>query len=280
MKDFLRNNGIWIFLIAVLLAAIIGVFSALFGGIADPLSNLWGVVTTPLREVSGRFVDWTEGVYQYSFRFEELEQENAELKKRVAELEQQSAQGELAIQENERLRTLLDLQEKRRDFSFVSATILSHSSSNWESLLTISKGSIHDVSPGDCVIDENQLLVGVVVEVGLNWSTVRTLIDADTELGALVARTGSAAIAEGDFTLMEQGKLKLTYLPEGTPLIAGDLVLTSGLNDTYPSGLVIGAIEELRTDASGMGRYAVLQPKVELQALKQVFVVKDFDILE
>ena len=233
-----------------------------------------------MRNAANQFVDWTEGIYNYSFRYDELEQENAELKKRIAELEQQAIAGDADSRENEHLRELLGLREKRRDFVFESATVVSRSASNWESVLTISKGQIHDVAAGDCVIDETGALVGVIADVGINWSTVRTLIDPDTEMGGIVARTDSAAIAEGDFTLMEQGKLKLTYLPENTQLIAGDLVLTSGLNGTYPSGLVIGSIAELKSEASGMSRYAVLEPRVTLEQLKQVFVIKDFDIVE
>lgn len=276
----MRNNGILILIIAVLLTAIIAIFSALFGGIANPLANLWGIVTTPVRNLSNQFINWTESVYDYSFQYEELEQENAELKKRLADLEANATLGQSAALENERLRALLGLREKRSDFVFESATVVSRSASNWESALTISKGQIHDVAAGDCVIDENGALVGIVAEVGANWATVRTIIDADTELGGLVARTDSAAIAEGDFSLMEQGQLKLSYLPENTQLIAGDLVLTSGLNGTYPPGLVIGSIGELRTEASGMSRYAVLTPRADLPSVKQVFVIKDFDIVE
>lgn len=280
MKDFLRQNGILILIIAVLLSAILAVFSALFGGYANPLSNLWGVVISPIRGAVSGFITWSEGVYNYSFRYEELEQENAKLKQRVAELEVQAATGEAASRENARYRELLGLREKRSDFVFESATVLSRSASNWESVLTISKGQIHDVAAGDCVIDATGALVGVVTEVGINWSSVRTVIDPDTELGGLVVRTDSAAIAEGDFALMAEGQLKLSYLPENTQLIAGDLVLTSGLNGTYPSGLVIGAIAQLHTEASGMSRYAVLEPRADLEGLKQVFVIKDFDIVE
>lgn len=276
----MRNNGILILIIAVLLAAIIAVFSALFGGFADPLSNLWGIVTTPVRNGVDRFATWAEGVYAYSFRYNELEQENAELRRRLAELELQAIEGESASRENEQLRELLGLREKRSDFVFEAAKVVSRSASNWESVLTINKGQIHDIAPGDCVIDEAGALVGTISQVGANWATVRTLIDPDTELGALVARTDSPAIAEGDFALMEAGRLKLTYLPENTQLLSGDLVLTSGLNGAYPSGLIIGSIAQLHTDASGMGRYAVLIPRIQLENLKQIFVIKDFDIVE
>lgn len=280
MKDFFRNNGAWILLIAVLLTAILSIFSALFGGLTDPLANLWGVLTSPIREISNRFVTWSEGVYNYSFRYEQLEEEKAALEKRVAELEVQAADGALAVQENQRLKELLELKERRPEFDFEAAAVTSRSSSNWESLFTISKGSIHDVAPGDCVINEHGALIGIVTEVGVNWSTVQTIVDVNTDLGGLVPRTDSTAIAEGDFSLMLEGKLKLTYLPEDTQLIAGDLVLTSGMNGTYPPGLVIGSIQELKMEPSGMNQYAILVPKADLDAVKQVFVIRDFQMVE
>jgi rod shape-determining protein MreC len=276
LKNFLKDNGIWLLLITVLLTALFGIFYAMMGGMADPLANLWGVVTAPVRTVSARFVSWTEGVYSYAFEHEELKTRNAELEKRVAELEKDAAQSELALQENERLRKLLGLQERRQDFTFEAAAVTSRSASNWESVITVNKGSLHGVAAGDCVIDENGVLVGVVTQVGVNWASVRTVVDADTEMGALVARTESAAIIEGDFSLMGVGELKLTYLPETVSLIAGDLVVTSGLNGTYPSGLVIGTVRELRAEPSGMGHYAVVEPRAELGDLKQVFVIKEF----
>ena len=49
MKDFLRRNGIWLLVIALLLSILIGVSSAFMGGNADPLSNLVTTITTPVR---------------------------------------------------------------------------------------------------------------------------------------------------------------------------------------------------------------------------------------
>ena len=62
--------------------------------------------------------------------------------------------------------------------------------------------------------------------------------------------------------------------------MAGDQVLTSGLSGIYPSGLVVGHVEEVLTDASGMTRYAVIVPETDLNSLEQVFVIKSFDIIE
>lgn len=280
MKQFLKDNGILLLVAAGLLCAILAVCSSFSGGAVDPLSNLLGIVTAPARSVATRFFTWTEDVYNYAFRYEELEEENRQLKQQLAELEQRAVAGEAASKENEILRDALGLQEKRTDLVLDMASVVSRSASNWDSTLTINKGSLSGLAVGNCVIDQYGALVGILEEVGATWSTVRTIIDPDTEIGALAARTDSAAIAGGDFALMGEGLLKLSFLPEDAQLIAGDLVLTSGLNGVYPSGLIIGTIQQLHTEASGMSRYAVIEPRVELDGIKQVFIIKEFSIVE
>ena len=128
-------------------------------------------------------------------------------------------------------------------------------------------------------MDEYGNLVGMVTTVGPNWATVTTLIDTASEMGGLVGRTDTAAILEGDLALMGEGKLKLTYLPENSDLIAGDEILTSGKGGVYPEGLVVGSVEQVHTDPSGLGRYAVVAPAADLGGLRQIFVIKAFDVV-
>ena len=141
MKNFFRQNGILLLVIALLLSILIGVSSALLGGNSDPLSNVVNTVTAPIRGGISAVLDWAEGVYEYVFHYEELHQELDDLRVQVAELEEQVRQGQEASRENEQLRDLLDLQEKRRDFVFESARVTSRSTDNWASTLTLSKGS-------------------------------------------------------------------------------------------------------------------------------------------
>ena len=284
MKDFLKHNGILILVIALLLALITAVVSATFGGAANPLSNLAGVISTPFRNGLNAVVNWAEGVYTNAFERERLEEELEALRKENAALKEEALKGEAASRENEQFRDLLGFRQKRRDLDLWPAKVTAHGSSNWSSTLTISEGSAGGVEAGDCVIDQYGNLVGVVTEVGTNWSTLITVVDVDLEMGGLIARTDGAAILEGDFRLMGEGRLKLTYLPEDTQLLAGDTILTSGLKTgdaaTYPSGLVVGYVEEVRSDDSGMSDYAVLTPATDLDSLEQVFIVKDFDIVD
>ena len=87
MKDFLRQNGILLLVIALLLSILIGVLSVVMGGQADPLSNLTNTIVSPLRGGVTAAADWVEGVYTYIFHYGELEQELNGLRVRVGELE-------------------------------------------------------------------------------------------------------------------------------------------------------------------------------------------------
>lgn len=280
MKDFLRHNGILILIIAVLLGLITALVSMFLGGTANPVANLAGLIATPVRNGVDAVVNWTEERYNDAFERENLREENERLKRENAQLRAQQREAEAALRDNERLRNEMGLREKRRDFVYEDARVTGRSTSNWEDTLTLSKGENAGISAGDCVVDEYGNLVGIISKVGVNWSTLITVVDSDLEMGGLLARTDDAAILEGDFSLMGEGRLKLTYLPEGSELIAGDMVLTSGLGGEYPSGLVVGHIEEVLTDPTGMTRYAVVVPETDFNSLKQVLVIKEFDIVE
>ncbi len=281
MKDFLKNNGILILIIALLLALIAAVSALTFGGVANPFANLAGVISTPFRSGISAFVGWAEDRYSDTFERENMAEELEALRKENAELRRQAREGAAATRENERLRDLLELKDQRPDYQFQEATVTAHGSDNWSSTLTVNQGSAADVTAGSCVVDQYGNLVGVVDRVGLNWAELITVVDVDIEMGALIARTDDAAILEGDFTLMGEGRLKLSYLPQDVRLAAGDTILTSGLisggDATYPAGLVVGYVEQVCSDAGGMNDYAVLVPAADLDALEQVFISKSFD---
>ena len=279
MKDFLRQNGILLLVAAVLLSIALWLGSALFGG-TDPVSNAVNAVATPFRSGVTAVLDWFEGVREYVLHYDRLHEELDALRAEVARLEDEVRDSEEARKENERLRELLNLQQKRQDFTFQSARVAQRSTDNWNNTLTLGRGSDAGLEAGDCVITETGALVGVIEEVGMNWATVSTVIDPSSELGGIVNRTYSAGVLEGDFTLMGQGKLKLSYLPDSAQLVSGDEVLTSGKGGVYPSGLVVGTVDGLFTDPSGINRYAVVTPAADLSELIEVFVVTDFDIVE
>lgn len=274
MKQFFHDNGLLLVLIAALLAAVVGVGSSILG--FNPLTGLVELVSAPFRVASSAVATWTQERYDRAFRYDALEQTNEELRQRIAELEELEREYQDAIRENQRLEDLLGLAEERPEFAYEDAQVIRRTSDNWQANLTIDKGAEDGVERNDCVVDQYGNLVGVVSEVGGSWALVDTVLDPDVELGGRVARTDDTAILEGDFTLMLDGLLKLSYLPEEAQLVSGDQVVTSGLGQVYPAGLVVGSVTGLFTEADGVSRYAQVEPAADLERVRYVYVITDF----
>ena len=274
MKNFLRNNGILLIVLAVLLAAILGVTASVMG--YNPLAGLVNAVGAPFRAISTAVTNWTADQYDRAFRYDQLVSENDRLRQQVAELQEAARQGEDALREVEQLRDLLGLSNERPELVFVDASVTQRSSTNWGSDLTLNKGTLDDVQVDDCVIDQYGNLVGIVTETGPNWALVTTVLNPKTELGGRVARIDCNAILEGDFTLMEQEEIRLSFLPADTKLISGDQVVTSGLGGKYPEGLSVGTIRSLHTEADGISRYAVVEPAADIEGVRYVYIITDY----
>lgn len=274
MKNFLRNNGVLIIIAAVLLAAVLGIGASFLDH--NPLSGVINAIGAPFRAISTAVTEWTAERYDRVFRYEQLVAENDRLRRQVAELQESARKGEDALREVEQLRDLLGLSNERPELVYVDASVTQRSSTNWGSDLTLNKGTLDDVSVDDCVIDQYGNLVGIVTETGPNWALVTTILNPKTELGGRIARTDENAILEGDFTLMEQGELRLSYLPADTRLISGDQVVTSGLGGIYPEGLSVGIIRSLHTEADGMSRYAVVEPAADVEDVRYVYIITDY----
>ncbi len=278
MKDFFRQNGAILLIISLLTSLLITILSATMGGTANPLAAVIRTVITPVQTATATAVDWCRSVSDYVLRYDELTSELDALRLEIAQLESEVREAQDANRENAQLRELLGLAEKHQDYVLESARVSARKNSNWDDTFTISKGSTSGIEVGDCVITEEGYLLGVIKEVAPTSSTVHTLLDTTMEMGGMVVRTYATGILQGDFSLMTQGKLLLSYLSDDAQLIPGDEVVTSGMGEQYPAGLVVGTVEGLFNDPTGTSRYAVIVPQANLDDLVQVFVIKDFDV--
>ena len=279
MRRFFTKHGLLVLSAAAAVMVILTLVTY-FSNNTDALTNVVNVVASPFRSASAAVSGWVEGKIRFAEEYDALEEENAALKIRLAELEEELRQAREDSQENATLRTLLDLREQRRDFQLESARITEGDVSNWASTVTLDVGTDYGVEIGDCVITAEGYLVGSITDAGSSWSTCTTLIDTQASFGAKVFRTGEVAVARGEFSRMGEGLLELQYLSGDSGAMVGDLIVTSGLGGYYPSDLVIGYVREVMTGDDGLAQYAVLQPAADLDGLRQVFVVKDFTIVE
>jgi rod shape-determining protein MreC len=278
LRQFLQKHGLWVLFAAAVIAVGLALMSV-FSNTSSPLANAANVIASPFRSAYTSVADWFNDKQNYYQDNTALKEENAALKKQLAEMEAAIRQAEKDSAENERLKHLLGLKAQRPDLTgdLQAAMITEHTVTNWTSSLTIDKGTRHGLEVNDCVISETGALVGLISEVGTNWATVLTLVDTDTSLGAQVFRTSDLGLAQGNFSLMGEKRLRLEYLPADCSLLGGDLVVTSGLGGYYPAGLVVGSVAEVQQDDSGATSYAILEPAANFDELSEVFVIRSFD---
>lgn len=280
IKQYLRKNGIRIGAVVLVVALLAGVGSVMLKGKAGLVRNITGTAKAPVQRLVSSAAEWLESIYGYMYEYDRLLAENEQLRSELAKAQEEARNGIAAVEENERLRELLDFEEKHSDLTLEAAKIVSWTTSNWSNSFTISKGSNNGIAVGDSVITEYGVLVGQVTEVGATWATVTTTIDLNTNIGALVSENGASGLLMGDFAMMQEGCAKLAFITDGSQIFIGDTVLTSGAGGAFPQGLVIGTVSSVQAEAGGQVEYGAVEPGCDISALVQVFVVKDFEVVE
>jgi rod shape-determining protein MreC len=262
---------------AVLFALVMAVSSFFTQGRTSPVSSAINTIFRPLHALVGSIDGYFAGLSDAVNRHDALLAEFERLRVYVAQMEEERRDLEAVLYENDRLRELQGLELKASGFDKIEmATVVARNPSEWERTLTLSKGSEAGVEVGMTVISSEKQLVGIVSQVGAGWSVAETMINTTMTAGAKVYRTGQTAIAEGEWNLMRSGRLRLGYLPLGSDILHGDLILTSGLGGVYPPGLPIGTVADVQMDASGQTEYAELIPSARLDTLTLVFIVIEY----
>lgn len=273
MKKLFSGRVKAILTLAAVLAVVTAILSALFG-------TTWGekavqTVLTPVRSGVSAITRQVERYYNYLFRYESLEAENAELKQQIAEMEDEVRTADTLQRENKRLTELLNLSAAHEDYSFCAAYVVSWDSSNWKSTFSIGKGSSSGLETGMVAVTEYGQVVGLITEVGSNWATVTTILDTSLEISACVASTGYPGVVQGTYTTGESGMLRMNYLPTEAVLRNNDQVVTVG-STVYPKNLILGYVKDAGLDETGVAKFATLRPAADFDNLEQIFIITDY----
>ncbi len=270
----MKKNGklhVIVLSIVVVVLIVMGVSFATAGTSAS--GNVFGMVLSPVQNFFSDIGSSVGGFFGFVFDMKDMQQENLELKDQVNELSARVRELESFGQENERLRQLLEFKDSSYEQNMIGCEVIAKDPGNWFHSFTIDKGAGDGIAVDDAVIS-GAGLVGRVTEVGANWSKVLTIIDTDSSVGALVSRTQDFAILDGDISLADDGKCKLSYVSKDASLVVGDTVVTSGLGGVYPEGILIGTVAEITSDSMGYSQSAVIDMAVDFQKIREVLVIR------
>ena len=275
MKRFFTSRVWTVILVAILIAVILAVGSSLTGNSTS--GSLVQGLLAPLRTGVSYLTDRAEQLYNYMFEYESLLAENQRLKEQLSQMEEDARQADAVSRENDRLRELLEFTELNPEYDLVEGYIISWSSNDWSNTFTINRGSDVGIEAGMCAITANGELVGLVDEVGPNYSVIKSVLDSSLEISATIASSGYNGIVKGGYASGLDGYLRMNYLPSSSTIRNNDQVVTTG-STVYPRDLVLGYVIDAGYDATGVAKYALLEPAANISSLEQVFILTNYNI--
>ena len=223
--------------------------------------------------------DSIDGFSSYFSTIKTLDEENKALKAEINKLEISLADSVAVKEENERLKSYIGIKKLYPDFELTEALVIGSESDNNTTLMTLNKGSSHGIEVGMAVV-VSEGVVGSVYEVGSNWCKVRALGEASASVGAIIPRSGEVGIVSGDIALKDTGECYLRYLSPDADVLVDDMVYTGGEGSTYPEGLLIGKVTEVKDNDHLRTKEARVSLAVDFKELKYVLIITDFSLSE
>ncbi len=274
MKDFFKSSSFKVLIIAVVVLLGLIIYTASAGG--SFLASLLGFVSSPMQGVATTV---TENVTEFldldGMTKDELKSMVESLQNEKAQLEQKLVDYENTKQENEQLKTQLDITEERPDNKSLAASVIGRDPNDVFSGFSIDKGTLEGISAGDPVITSRGL-VGVVTQAYTTTSKVSCLLSEDVKVAAVCVDRRESGVVGSDIMTASSGLLRLNYLSSDTQLQEGDIITTSGAGGAYPKDIRIGVVKSVEKSENDVSKYAVIEPCEDLTEVKDVFVIVSF----
>jgi len=234
-------------------------------------------ILTPFRAALNALTQQAEQYYSYMFRYEALAAENEQLKANIAQMEDVARQADATARENQRLRALLDFKTTHEDYVLVDSYIIGWDSNDFSNTFTINRGTDAGIDINMVAITANGEVVGLVTEAGPNYAVVKTVLDSTLEISATIASSGYNGMVSGGYIRDKETLLQMNYLPSSSIIRNKDEVVTSG-STVYPRGLILGYVVDAGFEETGVAKFALLQPAVDIASLEQVFILTQYTL--
>jgi rod shape-determining protein MreC len=278
VSGFFKSKLFIFLLVLTIVCGFLMALSSASGGFLRVLKDGVNIVVSFFQSVFTAIKNFFMNIGIYFKDLKRLEAENIELKEKIAGLKDDLRYFDRVKNENKRLRTLLNMTDRESGFEYASAEVIGRESSSYNNIFIIDSGTRDGVVKNAPVITSDGL-VGKVSEAGTTWAQVSSVLELDTTVGAIVSRSREIGIVEGNFDLSGDGLCRMNYLTKDADIKAGDTVETSGLGGMFPKGILIGTVKEVYLEENGISSYAIIEPSVDIEGLKEVFIITAFEVM-
>ena len=254
--------------------AVVGLLVFLyFSGWIQPIINMVNYISNPfLVNLYSLSVNWRHSSFG-EIDYKDLIIENRKLKKELNFLLQENARLQIMEDENKHLRESLNFLNKKK-YNYVIGQVISRGElidfSGRAEEISINKGSRDGVSPGLVVLDSQGIVIGKVAAVKEMEAKIYLTTNKQCRLAATVlGQDKTDGVTEGELGLT----IKMNFIPQDTKIKTGDIVVTSGLEQHIPHGLIIGRVTEVNKESSELWQTARLNALSDFNKLTTVSVI-------
>ena len=229
------------------------------------------VAVYPLQRMAQVPVLWAQELGGYLESPVQAQREISRLQRVNAALSLQAQMEAQLRLENNRLRTLLHLQQSMPPTS-VAAQISAQASDPFNRTVVIDRGSLQGIALGSPVIDETGLLGQVTRDYPLS-AEVTLITDRDAVVPVQIQRTGERGVLYGEPGL-GQGGLELRWMPTAADVRVGDLLVTSGVDGIYTAGLRVARVTAVVRQRDTAFARVICAPLADVEGGRHVLVLK------
>ena len=237
-----------------------------------PFKTVVGTILVPIEKGINNIGLWFADKSDFFAQVSDLKDENEKLKEQIDDLTLQNTQLLKNELEFQRLQELLELQEAYSDYPTTGARIIAMEPNSWYTTFTIDKGSADGMAV-DMNVIANGGLVGIITEVGPNYSIVQSIINDNMSVSAEFVETSDLCIINGDLKLIENGFLSVTNISKDVEVADGAMITTSHISSKYLPGILIGYIHSVTEDDNNLTKSGYVSPVVDFTNLQDVLVI-------
>jgi len=211
---------------------------------------------------------WWDQLNAYIDSQGNLARENMQLRQDHTAYATQLLQLEVLQAENAHLRQLFDVSE-HAGFPMQMAEIVYVERDIFKRKVFVDKGSQKNVVAGQVVMDEIGV-IGQVTRVYPWLSEVTLITDKDHAVPIQVLRTGLRAVVFGSGDI---SSLTLRYMPISSDIQVDDVLVTSGIDGTYPPGLPVAKITQIERDPAYPFARILCTPLAGVDQQRQLMII-------
>ena len=236
----------------------------------DCLVSVEKIVYKPLKEFNTMIADFKT--------LKNVQKENKLLKSNVEKIESIEAENIELKQEIAKLKEELNIKHVLSDYDYLNATVINRNALYWYNYLTIDKGKHNGIKEGMVVINATGL-IGKIENVSTFSSDVKLITTNDTNNKISVTITNGDNKVTGLITGYNymDGLLSVEGISNTETVAVGDMVYTSGLGGVFPSGILIGKVENITTDVYDLSKLIKVKPSTKFEDINYVTILKRDD---